>query len=81
MTGNLKEAWSQLLASLGQPILQGAVNIVKKAYGMDFKACTMGLKPPGQVLGDLFGWSSDNSTRPQNQQLSRLQMLNRPLTL
>lgn len=62
VTGNLKEAWSQLLASLGQPILQGAVNIVKKLTEWISKLAQWA-KAAGQVLGDLFGWSSDNSNQ------------------
>jgi len=62
VTGNLKEAWSQLLASLGQPILQGAVNIVKKLTEWISKLAQWA-KAAGQVLGDMFGWSNDNSNQ------------------
>lgn len=58
--GNLKEAWNQLLAAVGKPILQGAIIVVKRLTEWISSLATYA-KAASQALGELFGWSSDET--------------------
>ena len=58
--GNLKEAWNQLLAAVGKPILQGAIVVVKRLTEWISNLATYA-KAASQALGELFGWSSDET--------------------
>ncbi|MDO4892824.1 MAG: hypothetical protein Q3989_05930 [Eubacteriales bacterium] len=58
--GNLKEAWNQLLAAVGKPILQGAIVVVKRLTEGISSLATYA-KAASQALGELFGWSSDET--------------------
>lgn len=55
--GNLKEAWNQLLAAVGKPILQGAVAVIKQLTEWITKLATWA-QAASQALGELFGWDS-----------------------
>lgn len=58
--GNLKEAWNQLLAAVGKPILQGAVTVIKTLTGWISKLAEYA-KAASEALGDLFGWGNDET--------------------
>lgn len=58
--GNLKEAWNQLLAAVGKPILQGAVTVIKTLTGWISKLAEYA-KAASAALGDLFGWGNDET--------------------
>lgn len=58
VTGNLKEAWNQLLAAIGKPVLQGAINVVKTLTEWISKLAQWA-KAASSVLGDLFGWDNE----------------------
>lgn len=58
VTGNLKEAWNQLLAAVGKPVLSGAISIVKTLTEWISKLATYA-QAASEALGDLFGWNTD----------------------
>lgn len=58
--GNLKEAWNQLLAAVGKPILQGAVSVIKTLTGWISKLAEYA-KAASAALGELFGWGGDET--------------------
>ena len=60
VTGNLKEAWNQLLAVIGQPILQAATAIVQNLTSA-IQTLTEYAKMASNALGELFGWSGNNA--------------------
>lgn len=60
VTGNLKEAWTQLLAVIGQPILQAAVTVIKQITSA-IQTLTEYAKMASNALGEMFGWSNNNS--------------------
>lgn len=60
VTGNLKEAWNQLLAVIGQPILQAATAIVQNLTSV-IQTLTEYAKMASNALGELFGWSGNNA--------------------
>lgn len=60
VVGNLKEAWNQLLATLGKPALSGAVAVIKRITEW-LQRMTMYAKAAGSALSDLFGWKNDDS--------------------
>ena len=55
VTGNLKEAWSQFQAVIGQPILKAATAIVKKLTAA-LQQLTVYAKSATQAMAKLFGW-------------------------
>ncbi|MDE6424604.1 MAG: hypothetical protein K2K89_00445 [Ruminococcus sp.] len=58
--GNLKEAWKQFMAVIGQPVLNIAVSAVKQLT----EALTFLTEKARSVLGvfsELFGWENDDS--------------------
>lgn len=59
--GNLKEAWNQLLAVIGKPVLQGAVTVIQRITSWLVKLTTVA-RTAMSALSDLFGWKKDNST-------------------
>lgn len=58
VTGNLKEAWNQLLAAIGKPVLQGAISVVKTLTEWISKLAQWA-KAASSVLGGLFGWDNE----------------------
>lgn len=60
VTGNLKEAWNQFLAVIGQPILQAAVTVIQKITSA-IQTLTEYAKAASNALGELFGWSGNNA--------------------
>ena len=60
--GNLKEAWNQLLAAVGQPILKGAVAVIQRLTEW-ITRLTSWAKAASQALGELFGWGSDQTAQ------------------
>lgn len=59
--GNLKEAWTQLLAVIGQPILQAATAVVQKITSA-IQTLTEYAKAASNALGELFGWNLGGDT-------------------
>lgn len=55
VTGNLKEAWSQFQAVIGQPILKAATAVVKKLTAA-LQQLTVYAKSATQEMAKLFGW-------------------------
>lgn len=55
VTGNLNEAWRQLLSTVGQPILEIAVNGVKRMTSA-IEMLTEWANAAVNALSDLFGW-------------------------
>lgn len=60
VVGNLKEAWNQLLAAIGRPILQGAIVVIKRLTEW-ITTLAQWAKAASQALGELFGWSTDTT--------------------
>ena len=60
VTGNLKESWNQLLAVVGNPILQVATNIVQKLSSAIAKL-TEYAKNAVNSLSDLFNFDGSNT--------------------
>ena len=60
VTGNLKEAWNQLLAAIGRPILQGAIAVIKRLTEW-ITTLAQWAKAASQALGELFGWNTDTT--------------------
>lgn len=58
--GNLKEAWKQFLAVVGQPILQAAVTVIQKITSA-IQTLTEYAKVASNALGEMFGWSGNNA--------------------
>lgn len=58
--GNLKEAWRQLLAVVGQPVLRGAIVSVK-AVTAAVSALTQQAQTAVNTLNRLFGWEADRA--------------------
>lgn len=58
--GNLKEAWKQLLAVVGQPVLHVAIDVVK---ALTSALVTLTEKASSAVgaLSELFGWEEDET--------------------
>lgn len=61
VTGNLKEAWKQFLAVVGQPILKVATNIVKQLSSA-LETLTQYANNAMSALSEVFGWNLGNST-------------------
>ncbi len=55
VTGNLKEAWKQFLATVGQPILQAVIPIIK-GITEGIQKLTSAAKAATSALADMFGW-------------------------
>ena len=60
VVGNLKEAWNQLLAAIGRPILQGAIAVIKRLTEW-ITTLAQWAKAASQALGELFGWNTDTT--------------------
>ncbi len=60
VVGNLKEAWNQLLAAIGRPILQGAIVVIKRLTEW-ITTLAQWAKAASQALGELFGWNTDTT--------------------
>lgn len=60
VTGNLKEAWNQLLAVIGQPILQAATAIVQNLTSA-IQTLTEYAKMASNALSEMFGWGGNNA--------------------
>ena len=60
VTGNLKEAWNQLLAVIGQPILQAATAIVQNLTSA-IQTLTEYAKMASNALSEMFGWGDNNA--------------------
>ena len=60
VVGNLKEAWNQLLAAIGRPILQGAIVGIKRLTEW-ISTLAQWAKAASQTLGELFGWNTDTT--------------------
>ena len=58
--GNLKEAWNQLIAVVGKPILNAAVTVIQKITAA-ITALTEKVKVAVSYLSDVFGWDSDST--------------------
>lgn len=63
VTGNLKEAWKQFKAAIGQPLLQALIPIIKDITSA-LQKLTETAQAAAQVMSELFGWdlSSAQST-------------------
>ena len=61
VTGNLKEAWNQFLAVVGQPILQVATQVVKQLSSA-LQTLTGYAKQATDALSKFFGWDTNNQT-------------------
>lgn len=61
VTGNLKESWNQLLAVVGQPILQVATQVVKRLSSA-LATLTEYAKGAVESLSKVFGWDTGNNT-------------------
>lgn len=63
VTGNLKEAWKQFKASIGQPILQALIPVIKNITSA-IQSLTQTAQEAAQAMSELFGWdlSSAQST-------------------
>ena len=61
VTGNLRESWKQLLAVVGQPILQVATQVVKRLSSA-LAALTEYAKGAVESLSKVFGWDTGNNT-------------------
>ena len=63
VTGNLKEAWKQFKASIGQPILQALIPVIKNITSA-IQRLTQTVQVAAQAMSELFGWdlSSAQST-------------------
>lgn len=61
VTGNLKEAWKQFLAVVGQPILQVATQVVKQLSSA-LQTLTGYAKQATDALSKFFGWDTNNQT-------------------
>lgn len=61
VTGNLRESWKQLLAVVGQPVLQVATQIVKRLSSA-LSTLTEYAKGAVESLSKVFGWDTSNST-------------------
>ena len=55
VTGNLKEAWTQFQAVIGQPVLKAATAVVKKLTSA-LQQLTVYAKSATQEMAKLFGW-------------------------
>lgn len=60
VTGNLKEAWKQFLAVVGQPILKVATQVVK-GLSSALQTLTTYAQHAINTMAELFGWELDNS--------------------
>lgn len=60
VTGNLKEAWNQLLAVIGQPILQAATVIAQNLTSA-IQTLTEYAKMASNALSEMFGWGGNNA--------------------
>ena len=60
VTGNLKEAWNQLLAVIGQPILKVATAIVQNLTSA-IQTLTEYAKMASNALSEMFGWGGNNA--------------------
>lgn len=58
--GNLKEAWRQLMAVVGQPVLRGAIAAVKSVTAA-LTALTQQAQTAVNTLNRLFGWEQENA--------------------
>lgn len=54
VTGNLKQAWTEFLSSVGTPVLAGAVNVVKKLTGV-LQKLTETAKVTSSAIMNVFG--------------------------
>lgn len=61
VTGNSKESWNQLLAVVGQPILQVATQVVKRLSSA-LATLTEYAKGAVESLSKVFGWDTGNNT-------------------
>ncbi len=61
VTGNLRESWKQLLAVVGQPILQVATQVVKRLSSA-LATLTEYAKGAVESLSKVFGWDTGNNT-------------------
>lgn len=61
VTGNLKEAWNQFLAVVGQPILQAATAVIQQITSA-IQTLTGYANEATKALGELFGWGGDGSS-------------------
>lgn len=61
VTGNLKEAWKQLLAVVGQPVLQVATQIVKKLTTA-LQTLTAYAEQASNAVSKFFGWNTGEET-------------------
>lgn len=55
VTGNLKEAWKQFKAAIGQPLLQALIPIIKNITSA-LQAMTEAASEAARTLAELFGW-------------------------
>lgn len=69
VTGNLKESWNQLLAVVGQPILQVATQVVKRLSSA-LATLTEYAKGAVESLSKVFGWDTGNNTASNIQSAS-----------
>ena len=58
--GNLKEAWRQLLAVVGQPALHVAIDVVKALTSV-LTALTAQAQIAASTLNQIFGWEQSNA--------------------
>lgn len=67
--GNLKEAWRQLLAVVGQPILKAATIIVQQLTAALLRLVEVA-KAAAQVFADLTGWDGFKAATTSTQAIS-----------
>ncbi|MEE0060339.1 MAG: hypothetical protein UE295_05880, partial [Acutalibacteraceae bacterium] len=61
VTGNLKESWKQLLAVVGQPVLQVATTVVQKLSSA-LQVLTAHAKTAVDAMYKVFGWKKESGT-------------------
>lgn len=61
VTGNLKESWKQLLAVIGQPILQVATQAIKRLT-LALQTLTGYAQQAVSAMYEVFGWEKDSTS-------------------
>lgn len=65
VTGNLKEAWKQLKAAIGQPLLQALIPVIKNITSA-IQTLTKSVQQAAQSLAALFGWDLSSAQAAGN---------------
>ena len=65
VTGNLKEAWKQFKAAIGQPVLQALIPIIKNITSA-IQSLTQTAQQAAKSLSELFGWDLSSAENTGN---------------